>query len=127
MGASKPGGSARLHWANVKEKAKRELDALDPVKVRKLEDLLEQEFRQMVFNAENAGFDVDEQALEVWKTASVYLKHYLVPAAHRNALQKPYVFKHFWSPGAGCINYRNPMSFYIFASLRVDTRGLVNM
>ena len=76
----------------MQEKARRELDALDPVQLRNLEDLLEQEFRQMVFNAESAGFDVDEQALEVWNTASVYLKHYLVPAAHRNALQKPLWF-----------------------------------
>ena len=65
------GGGERRGGQPEPEVNLRELDALDPVKVRKLEDLLEQEFRQMV---------------------SVYLKHYLVPAAHRNALQKPLCF-----------------------------------
>ena len=44
----------------------------------------------MVQGAEDHGFDVDEKALGVWETASVFLKHYLV---HRGRLFSPH-----WPP-----------------------------
>ena len=81
----KPWKSMEIH-GHHQERAQEEFWGLDPVTVETLDVNLDEEWDQMILNAEAAGFDVDEKARQVYNTGSIYLKQFLV---NRGQLYSP--------------------------------------
>ena len=77
--APPPGGSRG--WQDAQARAQAEIEELAPDHAEALEEALQEEWEEMVVNLEAAGYDLDERAHQVWETASLFLKFFLVSRA----------------------------------------------
>ena len=70
--------SAGKNYNAVREEARRQLAAMDQQELQAALAALEEAWRGYQAALEEAGFELDEQAQRAWRSASLWLKTYLV-------------------------------------------------